>query len=135
MTMKKYVSFAVAMAAILAVASCNYEHIEPEAPEEPEVPEVPDEPVKDKSATITAEISSYATKVTLGEGDAAAVKVLWDEDDALVLTDGTNNYMFTKKEDIEDGKAVFTYDGSNGYLPEITSENLVFRYPAEAAVP
>jgi hypothetical protein len=129
--MKKYISYALSFAAVFAFASCNSKLIEPD---EPEVPEAPETPVKDKSATITAEISSYATKVTLGEVDATAVKVLWEDGDAFVLTDGTNNYLFTKKEDIEDGKAVFAYDGSNGYLPEITTENLLFRYPADAAV-
>ena len=130
-TMRKCVSFIAAFATMLAVSSCNNEHIEPDTPDTPEVPEIPEEPVKDKSATITAEIASYVTKVTLADDDMS--KVLWEENDAFVLTDGMNDYIFTKKEDIESGKAVFAYDGSNGYLPEVTSENLIFRYPADAA--
>lgn len=129
--MKKYISYALSFAAVFAFASCNTKLIEPDGPE---VPEVPETPVKDKSATITAEISSYATKVTLGKIEASAVKVLWEEGDAFVLTDGMNNYLFTMNEDLGNGKAVFVYDGSNGYLPEITSENLIFRYPADASV-
>ena len=118
--MKKYISFAAAFAAIFALTSCTQQDIEPEVP------------AKGEPVSITAVISSDATKVTLGESDGTATKVVWEADDAFVLTDGTDSYTFAKAEDIENGKAVFTYDGGKGDLPEITSENLSFRYPAVA---
>lgn len=118
--MKKYIYSAMALAAVFAFAACTQEGMEPEVP------------AKGESVSIIAAISSDATKVTLGESDGTATKVVWEENDAFVLTDGTNSYTFAKGEELENGKTIFTYDGSNGDLPEITTEGLSFRYPATA---
>lgn len=117
--MKKHILFAAALAAIFALSSCNQEGMEPEAP------------TKGKPVSIFAIISSDVTKVTLGESDGFATKFVWEENDSFVLIGGTNSYTFSKGENRENGKSTFTYDGTQGELPEITSENLSFRYPAE----